>query len=621
MRFAGNNYTGEHRNIKERAEKLCGLVDDDLLERYIRFMTVGAPTKFNAKSSRENTMLYWRKGNYSSIPPALKQVLKTMNKEERNNNVIALPNWCYHFLPNCFITPQHNLVKEGKADRLIFDARLKGYLSESPYKDLEPQTDCGLAFGADFSPPVWEQCRRMAEQLSERLFEDDTLVIKHAQYLDKLQWGPKQGNPGRIVKATPCPKHQGVLDKHGRPVNTPHNYFVDDGIAAEVYEREQIRRAIAADIEAIFLLLELLKMLTIEEIAPLIGKLNHMAQTIRWMNHIMGHLYTSLMCALAKNKRYLITTNKQFRDLLKLKKHEPETKEEENLSTFAQSEMSKKVYRTKVKHILLPTAKTELHLIRSALSDPTIQKRAPISHLIDKTHDSDHDGDSSFDAMGGISIRMKMWWYFEGPKEVREHTLRFIKNNKDGELIAINAMEYGTIQVGIALAYYYWCILKEQERQGIEYLTVLLRADNKSAEAWTRKGCKISMAGRALGRLQCARMMNNPVGLSSEYINTKENKIPDEISRIESEAKLLPAISKLYQKYPSIGACRCFHPNPELISYIMAALCSQQLINPLTIRELVQKNPGKIVGCSIAELPTSLTRASSASNPKTQTLL
>ena len=94
---------------------------------------------------------------------------------------------------------------------------------------------CGLAFGADFSPPVWEPCRRMAEQLSERLFDDDTLVTKHAQYDldDKLLWGPKLGEKAHFVQATPCPKHQGVLDKAGKPVNTPHYYFVDDGIAVE----------------------------------------------------------------------------------------------------------------------------------------------------------------------------------------------------------------------------------------------------------------------------------------------------------------------------------------------------------------------------------------------------
>jgi hypothetical protein len=177
----------------------------------------------------------------------------------------------------------------------------------------------------------------------------------------------------------------------GKPVNTPHYYFVDNGITAEVYERERIRRAIAANIEAIFRLLgesdlkrrqdpvswdklldmivnyanvvlghhintrkmivsttqsylaQLLKMLEywhskrqsftiIDEIAPLIGKLNHMAQMIRCMNHLMGHLYTSLSCALTKNKRHLITTNKQFCELLKLIKHEPETEEEQNSS-------------------------------------------------------------------------------------------------------------------------------------------------------------------------------------------------------------------------------------------------------------------------------------------------
>jgi hypothetical protein len=103
MQFASNNYTGEHRNTKERAERLRGLVDNDLLERCINLMTTGASTKFNAKSSRENTLLYWREWNQSSILPALRQVRKTMNKEECNNIVIALPSWIYRFLPDCFL--------------------------------------------------------------------------------------------------------------------------------------------------------------------------------------------------------------------------------------------------------------------------------------------------------------------------------------------------------------------------------------------------------------------------------------------------------------------------------------------------------------------------------------
>ena len=124
-----------------------------------------------------------------------------------------------------------------------------------------------------------------------------------------------------------------------------------------------------------------------------------------------------------------------------------------------------------------------------------------------------------------------------------------------------------------------------------------------------RKGCKVSLPGRALGRFQCALMMNSPVGFSTEYINTKDNKIPDYISRIKKESNLLLSTPELYKKYPSIGVCRRFHPSPMLISYITDALLSRQLIDPLTIREQVQQNPGRIVGCSIAEQQTSRTHA------------
>jgi hypothetical protein len=67
IRFASNNYTAEHRNIPERIKLLKGLVEPDLLARYIRVMTMGAPTKFNAETTRDNTMLYLSRGNNSSI--------------------------------------------------------------------------------------------------------------------------------------------------------------------------------------------------------------------------------------------------------------------------------------------------------------------------------------------------------------------------------------------------------------------------------------------------------------------------------------------------------------------------------------------------------------------------
>eukprot|EP00804_Cyclotella_cryptica_P000047 CCRYP_013712-RA/>CCRYP_013712-RA protein AED:0.39 eAED:0.38 QI:0/0/0/1/0/0/3/0/198 len=61
-----------------------------------------------------------------------------------------------------------------------------------------------------------------------------------------------------------------------------------------------------------------------------------------------------------------------------------------------------------------------------------------------------------------------------------------------------------------AACYHFWCTQGNRHHKSVDYPLVHILADNKTAEAWTRKGCKISLAGRALGRVQCALMMNIP---------------------------------------------------------------------------------------------------------------
>ena len=733
MRFAGNNYTGEYRNIKQRIKKLSGMVDEYLLLRYYDVMTLGAPTEFTAETSRENAMLHLRMGNHPSVAEKHDQVMVTMNKEERNNFVIAFPNWMARFTLDIFFTPQHILVKTGKSDRQITDASRRYTPTSVPinmmtstntgvelncgfgdtltklltriwrlritypkldiivhandvkscFRQLKHHPDvagafsyvianylylqCGLSFGSDFSPQNWEICRRIIEQLAEKLFDDETLIEKHSAHLNKLQWGKRLGKNDTFVQAQACPIHSSVIDKDGKPENTPHFYFVDDGLIAEVYEqnRRRILQAVAASIEAIYLVLgesnllhrqdpiswdKLLEMLvnyanivlghhvntrkmivstsrdflaqtcamlehwhsgrksfTIPEIEPLIGKLGHIAQHLPWLRHLMGHLYTSLTAALAGSKKFLIHTSGAFRNLLKLIKHEPDSIEESMISSFALSESARKVHKSKKKFVLLPTAKEELRIIRTALASPDIGKFTPIAHLVKATPNGIAAGDSCLDAMGGYSIDMKFWWYHEWPVDIRVRTLRVVKDNKKGNLITINALEYATILVNYAASYHYWCSQNKRSALGIEYPSVLLLADNKSAESWTRKGCKNSPAGRALGRLQCSLMMNNPVGIDTAYINTKLNCIADDISRIKHESNILTSTPQLYQKYPSLGACRRFHPSPDLISYITSALLSNQIMDPLTIRQTLLKNPGKITGSSIAEDHASMT--------------
>jgi hypothetical protein len=88
-------------------------------------MTMGCPNHFNATTTRDNALLYWRRGNHPSIRAKLDQVLSTMNNEERNNYVLHVPHWLWRFVPHCFITPQHILEKQGRKDRQIFDASRK----------------------------------------------------------------------------------------------------------------------------------------------------------------------------------------------------------------------------------------------------------------------------------------------------------------------------------------------------------------------------------------------------------------------------------------------------------------------------------------------------------------
>eukprot|EP00804_Cyclotella_cryptica_P027277 CCRYP_014383-RA/>CCRYP_014383-RA protein AED:0.18 eAED:0.09 QI:59/0/0/1/0/0.25/4/0/437 len=131
--------------------------------------------------------------------------------------------------------------------------------------------------------------------------------------------------------------------------------------------------------------------------------------------------------------------------------------------------------------------------------------------------------------MGGYSLNMGFWWYCHLPATICKRTLCHIQ---DGRLISINVLEYATILLNCTATIHFWCTQDARTTQDIMYPTVLLLADYKTAEAWTTKGCKASLAGRALGRIQCALMMNCPVGITTDYITTSDNHIADSLSCI-----------------------------------------------------------------------------------------
>ena len=510
--------------------------------------------------------------------------------------------------------------------------------------------------GSDFSPAVWEVPRRLTEKVAEKLFDDKSLIIKHRARLDKLTWGRKLGKiPSKeLVPAHKTETHQGVLMESGEPANTPHHMFVDDDIYTEVFCKARVEQAIASSIEAVFIILgqsdtklrqdpvswdkleemtinysniilgvvvdtrrmrvgpkreflqKVIKLLkgpwnehrqsfTLKEAETLAGQLNHIANTALWLKHLMSHIYTSIAAALKTNKAYLIGTNKHFRDQLKLAKATAYTRKEHMEQTFAQAETSRKIHNNRKIHFLVPTLRAELKLIREALELEWLDKSTPIAHLIPGIIDATMYGDSSLDSAGGWSTDMELWWWIDWSQRVRVRTLRHVKDGSDGTLIDINCLEYATILINYAAAYCFWVTMSNLKRRGIPYPRVLIYADNQSSEYWAIKGCKRSFTGRRLGRLQCAMMMGNPVGLDTGHVTTKFNVIADRISRWKQDTDLLLNFDVLQKEFPQLHNCRRFLPSPQLISLVEDVLLSDKLPSPTKVNQTLRNFPGRIV--------------------------
>jgi hypothetical protein len=329
----------------------------------------------------------------------------------------------------------------------------------------------------------------------------------------------------------------------------------------------------------------------VKEAENLAGLLAHISNTAPWLKHMMSHIYTSMAASLKSNQSYLVNTNKHFRNQLKVAKDDAFNEE---------AETSRKVHNLKRKHRIVDTLYDELDIIYQALKDDTVSKATPIAHLIPGLIDATAHGDSSLDSAGGWSEDMQFIWWLDWPREIRERTLRYVKDGKSGQLIDINALEYATILINYAASIYFWVVDNNRSKLNIPYPNVLIMADNTSSESWATKGCKRSMIGRRLGRLQCSMMINNPVGLDSGHVDTKTNVIADRISRWKNQTDTLLGFDQLIQEYPQLKSCRRFHPSKYLISLITEALSSEKLRDPLKVSQELLRDPGRVISLGTA---------------------
>eukprot|EP00957_Ditylum_brightwellii_P203607 15335418-Ditylum_brightwellii.AAC.1 len=101
-----------------------------------------------------------------------------------------------------------------------------------------------------------------------------------------------------------------------------------------------------------------------------------------------------------------------------------------------------------------------------------------------------------------------------------------------------------------------------------------------SADSWTRKAPSSSVTGKALMRLQCALLLNNPVDLNAEWITRGLNTIPDYISCYKEKTNNLCKFDCLKQVFPELTCCQHFHPSKELLSMIFDTMLNNYTMDP-----------------------------------------
>ena len=121
IRFLGENHTGEYRNSKSTINVLK---KSKCNKKYKRLTE-----SFRERLSKHNecifityqNSIFFRYTNHSSIDKNIEKVLKAINKEDRNQYHISLPNWLARFIRHLHVTPQGLIIKDGENDRLIRD--------------------------------------------------------------------------------------------------------------------------------------------------------------------------------------------------------------------------------------------------------------------------------------------------------------------------------------------------------------------------------------------------------------------------------------------------------------------------------------------------------------------
>lgn len=328
--------------------------------------------------------------------------------------------------------------------------------------------------------------------------------------------------------------------------------------------------------------------------ARLLGNLWDLIIVAPWLRVATFHLLDAFREALRKNAAR-VAHSAHFQALFQQKEREWLTCDDKALGSVFKSipsEQARMVWRCKVKTFIPKKVREERNWIVQKIKDHMTKKHrwtTPISHVVDRVPDAIHTGDCSLEfGMGGFSGELKFIWqvsWEEIDPRLRETLLN--KKGKESEfgLTDINVGEQAALLIGYGAC----CVAYEDAKYRPKHAPkVLLRGDNKAANARDAKLSIRSDKARALAKIQAELELSTRVGKSTEHIQGIKNVLADLVSRRKMQEALalfrnthtaaeIRALLQVDSTCTTV-TLRVFQPSQELLSRIATALLSPHTV-------------------------------------------
>ena len=125
------------------------------------------------------------------------------------------------------------------------------------------------------------------------------------------------------------------------------------------------------------------------EAQKLTGKLACLAEGANWVFHLLSHLYSSIAYVLAENKRLLMESSQEFRDIVLLIQTGAfftSCKDLARHTSFAMTRAARLTHHSSYQYNINRTMRAEIEFFRDNLKpDSGIKWETPITHLIPRT--------------------------------------------------------------------------------------------------------------------------------------------------------------------------------------------------------------------------------------------